>query len=77
MGGMEPLEQQLHDAVSDALSVGWSMSAIAKAAGVSRSGLRDWHTQYRPVSLNLATASKLAAWLGTSLKRPRIPKPPA
>lgn len=72
---MEHLERQLHDAITAALEKGWSLNALCKAAGVSRSAVRDWHSQYRPVSLNLNTASKLAAWLSTELKKPRIPKP--
>jgi hypothetical protein len=75
---MEQLEQQLHDAVTKALAAGWSMNALCESAGVSRSAVRDWHKGYSQKrskgGLTLETAGKLAAWFGTELKRPKIPK---
>lgn len=77
MNDLSTLEQQLREAIQKALDKGWTISSIAKAADVSRSGLRDWWSQYRPVKLNLETAGKLCQWLGTELKKPRIPNPPS
>lgn len=71
---MENIEQQLRKAVQLALDKGWTISSIAKAAGVSRSGLRDWWSQYRPVKLNLETTGKLCEWLACRLTKPKIPK---
>lgn len=70
------IEQQLRDAVDAALAKGWSMNALAKAAGVSRSAVRDWHSRSRG-GLAIDTIQGLAAFFGMRLTKARIPKPPA
>ena len=67
------IEEQLKAAIESAIDAGWSMNALCKAAGVSRSAVRDWYSGSRG-GLTLETASKLAIWFGTELKRARIPK---
>lgn len=73
---MSTIISQLRNAVEEAKSAGWSINAIAEAAGINRSSLQEWYTGSRE-SLAVETAAGLAAWLGMRLTRQKIPKRPA
>lgn len=65
--------EQLRKAVNRAIKQGWSINAIAKAAGVSRPSLQEW-IRGEQVSVSLETFNGLCKWLGMSLTPATIPK---
>jgi transcriptional regulator with XRE-family HTH domain len=65
------LEEQLKDAVNQALESDLSVRGFANLAGVSHSQLSYWLTGKR--SINLATAGKIAEVLGMKLTVPKKP----
>lgn len=67
------LIQQLHAATVQATDSGWSINRIAHEAGISRPSLQSWFTGAQR-SIDLETATRLAAWLGMRLTAPKIPK---
>ncbi len=66
------ITQQLYDAITQAVTAGWSINRIAKEAGINRTSLQQWYTGARD-SLSVDTAAGLAMWLGMTLSKPKIP----
>jgi transcriptional regulator with XRE-family HTH domain len=72
---MKDILEQLRKAIDKALKRGWSISSIAKSAGITRTTLQQWHRETRP-SMDAKAVALLAKWLGSELTPPVIPKPP-
>lgn len=73
---MKTVSQQAFALLCEAIEKkGWSINAIAQAAGVSRVGLQRWYDGSRD-SVNHETLDGLCQWLGVRLTKAKIPKPP-
>jgi DNA-binding Xre family transcriptional regulator len=73
---MKTISQQAFDLLCHAIEKkGWSINAIAIAAGVSRVGLQRWYSGNRD-SINTETLDGLCRWFGVRLTAGKIPKPP-
>lgn len=68
---MSTIENQLRSTVAEALASGWSMLALAEAAGVPRSSLREWY--YDGKGMHGETLMHLADFFGMRLTKARIP----
>lgn len=67
------IEEQLKQAVNDALSSGWTLRKLAEVLGVSNSQLSYWLRGQR--SITIETAGKIANALDMQLTKAKIPKP--
>jgi transcriptional regulator with XRE-family HTH domain len=70
---MSDIIKQLRKAVDRSLKQGWSISSIAKSAGITRTTLQQWHSGARP-SMDAKNAALLAKWFNMKLTPPDIPK---
>lgn len=68
------LADQIRDGIESAVAKGWSVNAIAHAAGVSQSSLAHWLSGRR-ADISLQTASKLCIFLRCHLTTPRPRRP--
>jgi len=70
----EDLADQIREGVEAFVERGWSVNAIAHAAGVPQSSLAHWLSGRR-ADISLQTASKLCIFLRCHLTKPRPRRP--
>lgn len=71
---MKTVSAQAFELLSKSVEKGWTISAIAKASGVSRVGLQRWYNGTRG-GIDAKALDGLCQWLGVELTKATIPKP--
>lgn len=66
----EDVAEQIRSGINAAVARGWSVNAIAHAAGVPQSSLSHWLSGGR-ADISLQTAAKLCIFLRCRLTKPR------